>query len=170
MALDIDGSAVLRSIVQQPDAFPDVSAEINKVARALVAKQLKAKATTLDRVRRVQEALGEPAFKLIIDGLTDAEAKSLAAKLDKSHPDLKAGTAAWRRGHIVALAAGAEPAAKPDKPKKVSAAKKEASEQPASKRAIRSKALAAVWDGKNVDDEQEGAPQKPAGTRSPSRR
>lgn len=169
MALDIDGSAVLRSVLEQPEAFPDLASEINKVARALVTKQLKARGASLDRVRRIQAAIGRAGFRLVIDGLKDAETKTLLAKVDKNHPDLKSGTGAWRRGRIVELADGAEPAQKPDKAR--GPAPTEGSlARPGAKRAIRSKALAVTWDGKNIDDEPEVAPQNPAAKRSTPRR
>lgn len=151
MALDLDGAAVLRSIVEDPSAFPDIATELNKVARALVAKQLKAKSATLERVRRVQGAVGGPAFRLVIDGLSDAEVKSLAGRLDRNHPDITAGTADWRRRHIVTLASGADPAPKPQKPK-APGKKASAPARPKPRRALGSKAMAAVWDGKDRDD------------------
>src|ERR671933_209481 len=104
MALDIDGFAVLRAIVQEPDAFSAIRTDATKAARALVTKQLKAKALTVDGLRRVRTALGEHPFALVVDGLSDTDIKSITGKLDKHHPELKAASASWRRGHLVRLA------------------------------------------------------------------
>jgi hypothetical protein len=54
-----------------------------------VIKQLKAKNTGLHSVRDIRKAIGADAFGLIMDGMTDAQVKSLVSKLDKKHPELK---------------------------------------------------------------------------------
>lgn len=173
MALDVDGFAVLRAIVQDPDAFGAIRTEATKAARALVTKQLKAKTLTVDGLKRVRTALGDHPFALVVDGLSDADVKSITSRLDKHHPDLKSASASWRRGHMVALAKDVEPSVKP--PRRTSSAKRSAPKPrapgtPAIERALNSRAMAAVWDGKNVDDEPEAAAQKPAGKRSAPRR
>lgn len=152
MALEIDGFAVLRSILDERSAFPDISSDINKAARALVIKQLKAKGTTLAGMRRIGACLGNAAFKLIVDRLTDAEAKSLLAKLDRHHPDLKTGTTGWRRRQILDLVAGTEPVLKVGKAR-ATRTKKSAQPQTKAKRPVGNTAMAAVWDGRNIDDE-----------------
>lgn len=149
MALDVDGLEILKAIVARPEAFPDIRAEVAKTARALVVKQLKAKTLPLPGLRLVRASLGAETFSLVVDGLTDAESKSLVTRLDKNHPDLKAATADWPRRHLVALAGGTDPVAKAAatsaKPKAA------APKKPKSTRALGSAAFAATWDGKDHD-------------------
>jgi len=106
MALDVDGFAVFRSIGSHPDTFTAIAPDLAKVARTLVVKQIRHKHTGLKAVRDIRTAVGPEAFSLIADGLTDAQVKSLAAKLDKHNSELKASTGARRRLHILALAEG----------------------------------------------------------------
>ncbi|KQT77884.1 hypothetical protein [Methylobacterium sp. Leaf466] len=94
----------------------------------------------------------------MVDGLTDAESRTLVARLDKNHPDLKAATPDWPRRHLVALAGGtdpvakvaAKPATKPSEPKAL------APKKPKSTRALGSAAFAATWDGKDHDAKPKG--------------
>ena len=145
--IDIDGLAVLRAIVGHAQSFPDIGKEINKVARSLTTKQLKAKSMSLDKARTIRDAIGGPAFVLVVDGMTDAETKALATKLDRHHPELEDATADWRRRRIIALAGSeAQPEPKPAK----RAAKKApvatmAPEPPKIRRALSSKSAEAVW-------------------------
>ncbi|GJE58239.1 hypothetical protein [Methylobacterium trifolii] len=149
MALDVDGYAVLKAVAAAPDAFPDIRADVAKAGRALVVKQLKAKALPLPALRRIRDILGAESFALIVDGLTDAEAKGLVTRLDKHHPDLKAASAAWHRRRIGALADREEPAgkAKAAKNAKAPAAEK----APKAERALGSRPFSATWDGKDHD-------------------
>jgi hypothetical protein len=129
MRIDIDGFAVLRGIGAHRAAFPDLGAEAAKTARALVTRQIAAKATGLKSLRDIRSAIGDDAFALILDGLTDAQIASLVTKLDKNHPERASAKPDWRRRHVAALVNGSvEPAAKaagkmtkepkPPKPKK----------------------------------------------------
>ena len=125
MALDVDGFAVLRSIGSHPDTFAAIAAELAKTARNLVIKQIGHKDTGLKAVRDIHAAVGEEAFRLIADGMSDAQIKSLVTRLDKHNPELKTSNGAARRRHVLALAEGsAEPsqkqktARKPVQPKK----------------------------------------------------
>jgi hypothetical protein len=112
MAIDLDGFDVLGAIARSPSAFHDVRADVGKYARALVVGQLK-KRPELDAVRAVNDALGKSAFSLVVDGMKDAEVKTLLGKLDKNHPELKGATSEWRRDHLRRLATGAaDPTAK----------------------------------------------------------
>src|SRR5262245_32290121 len=130
MPLDIDGLAVLRSIAAHPSIFSEVAAEAAKAARALVTKQIKSKGSTLKCLRDVRKALGADVFSLILDGVPDAQVKSLVTKFDKHHPDLKTSTSQWRRRQLSALAEGSvEPTLKPKPTPKAKAAKKAASKQ-----------------------------------------
>jgi hypothetical protein len=116
MPIDIDGPAVLRAISENPTAFPDLAADLNAVARKLVVKQLKAKGTTLELVRRIYSAIGSGAFPLILDDLGNSGGASFAKKLDKDNSNLPTAEPECRK-HIVLLASGAvPPAVKPLKP------------------------------------------------------
>src|SRR5262245_16056159 len=106
MALDVDGFAVLRSIGSHTEAFAAIVADVAKSARTLVVKQIAHKGTELKAVRAIRAAVGPEAFGLITDGMSDAQIKALALRLDKHNPDLKTATGAVRRGHVRALADG----------------------------------------------------------------
>ncbi|MGO8840176.1 MAG: hypothetical protein ACLQF1_03295 [Methyloceanibacter sp.] len=116
MPLNLDGMVVLRAIAANSRLFADVVPDASKHARSLVTKQLKAKTSDLSTLRAVKKALGGAPFTLIVDGMSDSEVRSLVRKLDKYHPDIKAGTPTWGRTHLRALADGnAEPTEKPQK-------------------------------------------------------
>lgn len=106
MALDVDGFAVFRSIGSHPDAFAAIAADVAKTARALVVKQIAHKDMGLKAVRDIRAAVGQEAFGLIMDGMSDAQIKSLAARLDRHNPKLKSSSGAARRLHMLALADG----------------------------------------------------------------
>jgi hypothetical protein len=150
MAVELDGYAVLRRIGKKPEAFPALALDTKKAARALVLKQLKAKAADVARLRTVRTALKPEAFDLVVDGLSDAEAKVLVAKFDKHHPQIKMLDAPARRAHLRALADGsAEPTAKPKAVPKAKAAKRPAAPPEPSKveeppKRLASLAMAAV--------------------------
>jgi hypothetical protein len=119
MALEFDGFEAWRAVAESPDDFASLRAEAAKSARAALVKYLKARTTGLAELRGARKALGKQTFGLLIDGMKDAEVKTLVARLDKHHPQLKAADAAWRRHHVMQLAKGdVEPALKPDKPAK----------------------------------------------------
>ncbi len=124
MSIALDGFEVLRQVGKHPSIFAPIRLDVDKQARALVVKCLKAKSVGLDLVRDIHKALGEEQFRLLVEGLKDAEAKSVVTRLDKHHPDVKGGTAMWRRQHLNALADGSsEPLAPPAKVKKAVAKK-----------------------------------------------
>jgi hypothetical protein len=127
MALDVDGFAVLRTIGVHPHIFRAIVADTAKAARTLVAKQIAHKNTGLKTVRDIRAAIGPDAFSLIMDGMSDAQIKSLTIKLDKHAAPAKAadGTA---RLHVLALADGSvqpseqpQDASRPARPKKAPA-------------------------------------------------
>lgn len=126
MALEFDGFEAWRAVAESPDSFASLRADAAKSARAALVKYLKAKTSGLADLRRARKALGKQTFGLLIDGMKDAEVKTLVARLDKHHPELKAANAAWRRQHVLQLIKGdVEPVPKPDKPaKKAKAAAK----------------------------------------------
>ncbi|GJD96676.1 hypothetical protein [Methylobacterium iners] len=158
MALDVDGYAVFQAITARPDVFPDIRAEVARTGRALVVKQLKAKSLGLPGLRRIRDTLGAERFALILDGLTEAEARSLVTRLDKHHPDLKTAPADWPRRHLAALATDAEPAAKGSVAS--GAARAVAPKTPKVTRALGSAAFAAAWDGKDHDPKPKKAKKK----------
>lgn len=113
MALDVDGFAVLRTIGVHPHIFKVITADVVKAARMLVARQIVHRDTGLKVVRDIRAAIGPEAFSLIIDGLTDAQIRSLRSRLDKHASRAKPadGTA---RLHVLALADGSvQPAEQP---------------------------------------------------------
>ncbi|MEH3145077.1 MAG: hypothetical protein PGN34_06950 [Methylobacterium frigidaeris] len=129
MALEIDGLAVLCAIAEAPEAFPAIRSEVTKAAQTLVVTQLKAKTLTVEGLRKVEAALGPQPLALILDGMKDAEVKSLVTRLDTHHPELKAAAPLEHRRRLRALAAGTDPvekpkpAAKPNAPARVASAK-----------------------------------------------
>jgi hypothetical protein len=144
MALEINGFAVLRSIAAHTAIFSEISADVNKAARALILKKLKSMKEGVKTVRDVRKALSDEAFGFVVDGMTDAEVRTIIGKLDKHHPELKTSNAAWRRQQLRALADGsAEPTVKIKKPAKPKSNKrsKAAPEEP---ERLSSAAMAAV--------------------------
>src|SRR5271156_2732106 len=126
MTLEIDGFAVFHCIGSNRSAFAGITADIVKAAKTLVVKQIKDKKTGLTALRDIRTALGAETFNLIADGMADTQIKSVAANLDKHHPELKTSNAAWQRRHVLALAGGSvEPMEKPK-----SAPKKEKTKKP----------------------------------------
>lgn len=122
MALDLDAFAVFRAIGTHAAQFNDVKADAAKAARALITKQIKAKGTNIAVMRALRKALGEESFALVVDGLKDAELKTLTVRFDKENPEIKTANPAWRRRHLMALVDGsAEPAAKAPKAAKAKA-------------------------------------------------
>jgi hypothetical protein len=114
MALDVDGFAVLRTIGVHPHIFKAIAADTAKAACTLVAKQITNKNTGLKAVRDIRAAIGREAFSLIMDGMSDAQIKSLMTRLDRHAAPAKItdGTA---RLHVLALADGsAQPLAQPE--------------------------------------------------------
>jgi hypothetical protein len=125
MTIALDGFEVLRRLGKHADVFAVVRADVDKQARALVVKCLKAQSIGFDAVREVYKVLGQEQFGLVLDGLKDAEVKTILTRLDKHHPELKGGTTAWRRKHLLELAKGSsDPSPSPTKPEKKAAAGK----------------------------------------------
>jgi len=116
MALDLDAFAVLGVIAENRALFADIQKDAGAAARACVVKKLKAKATDVPTLRALYAALGAESFSLVVDGLKDAELKTLIGKLDKYHPETKTKNFTLHRRQLRALAEGAaEPLAKPVK-------------------------------------------------------
>jgi hypothetical protein len=127
MSIALDGFEVFRKVGKHAEAFAPIRADVDKQARALVVKCLKAKVVGLDAVRDIREALGKEQFGLLLEGLKDPEVKSILTRIDKHHPELKGGSATWRRQHLGALAdASSTPHPPPVKAKKMAAKKSKA--------------------------------------------
>jgi hypothetical protein len=125
MSIALDGFEVFRQIGKHAELFAPIRIDIDKQARTLVVKCLKAKAVGLDALRDIRKALGKEQFELLLEGLKDTEAKSVLTRIDKYHPELKNSSAAWRRQHLGALADGSStPFVPPPKTKKAGAKKK----------------------------------------------
>ncbi|CCD88416.1 conserved protein of unknown function [Bradyrhizobium sp. ORS 285] len=124
MPIALNGFEVFEQVGKHANLFAPIRADVDKQARALLVKCLKHKSIGLDVLRDVREALGTSQFGLILEGLKDAEVKSVVTRLDKHHPELKKSSAGWRRDHLNALADGsALPSPAPTKAK-ASTAKK----------------------------------------------
>lgn len=148
MPLDLDGLAILKAILSAPDAFPDIGGEAARAARTLVVRQLKTKTLPLAGLRRVYEVLGHEVFTLVVDDLTETEARRLVARFDPRHPDGRTAPAHWLRRQVVALAGGAGPSTGGEIPK---TPRSSPSATPPAVRAIGSPAFTARWDGKDHD-------------------
>jgi hypothetical protein len=126
MSIALDGFEVFRQLGKHAEVFAPIRADVDKQARTLVVKCLKAKAVGLDAFREIRKALGKEQFELLIEGLKDTEAKSVLTRIDKHHPELKSASAAWRRQQLGALADGSStPSAAPTRAKKASKKKAE---------------------------------------------
>lgn len=114
MTSELDGFKALRRIGKHAADFPDVAIDATRAARTLVAKQLKAKSTSLQALRKIHEAVGGKTFVLLVEGMSDADVAALVTRFDPHHLELRTATPAWRRARLAALASGeAEPANKP---------------------------------------------------------
>jgi hypothetical protein len=117
---ELDPYAVLRAIGEHPEAFAEIDTAVAKAARDLILKQLKSKSLTIEDARVIREAIGPDAFDPIVEGLPAAGLKSIVAKFDKHHPELKGSSPAWLRQHLGSLLGGTagptQKAAKPRRP------------------------------------------------------
>jgi len=149
MALDVDGFVALGAIARSPEVFPDIRADLARTVRALVVKQLKVKNLTIDGLRRVRRCLGAETYVLIVDGLSEAEARTLIGRLDQHHAEAKLAKADWLRRRLADLAAGAEPAVRAKAPPQRRSGS--AAESRSVARALGSPAFTASWDRKDHD-------------------
>lgn len=133
MALEFDGFDAWRAIADSPETFAGLRADAAKSARTALVKYLKTRTLGIPDLRSARKALGKDLFRLLVDGMKDAELKTLLARLDKHHPELKTGDAAWRRQHFLLLVKGdVEPAPKPEKAAKKAKAARKPKEAPQS--------------------------------------
>lgn len=124
MALEVDGFAVLRVIGVHPHIFKATVADTARAARRLVARQIAHKNTGLKTVRDIRGLLGPEVFSLIIDGMSDAQIRSLTARLDRHAAPAKIADGTARR-HVLALADGSVlPAVQPADPLQIVRPKK----------------------------------------------
>ena len=124
MALEVDGFVVLRTIGVHPHIFKAVVADTAMAARRLVVRQISHKNTGLKTVRDIRGLLGPEAFSLIIDGMSDAQIRSLTTRLDQHAAPAKIADGTARR-HVLALADGSvQPAAQPADPPRIVRPKK----------------------------------------------
>jgi hypothetical protein len=131
MAREFDGFEVWRAIAESPDIFTALRADAAKSARTALVKYLRLRTLGLADVRAVRKALGKTLFRLLVDGMTDAEVTTLLARLDKHHAGLNTAEATWKRQHLLALAKGdAEPTPKPEKPARKWRAERKPQEAP----------------------------------------
>jgi hypothetical protein len=121
MSIALDGFDVLRRLGAHAGIFTSIRSDVDKAARMLVVKCLKAKSVGIDALRDIQKALGDNSFELVLEGLKDGEVTSVLMRLDQHRPQLKGEAPAWRRQHLKSLAAGtSQPSAPPPKQAKVS--------------------------------------------------
>src|ERR1700761_4322001 len=106
MPIALDGFEVFRQIGKHAETFAPIRADVDKQARTLLAKCLKAKAVGLDALHDIRKALGKEPFELLLESLKDTEVKGVLTRIDKHHLEIKSASAAWRREHLGALADG----------------------------------------------------------------
>ena len=116
MPMRLDGVDVLRRIIDRSDVFP-MPSDLDTLARKIVVARMKA-LTSVSEVRMVYSILGEENFKMLADGITDAEAKTILTKVDKENKEAKTAGGPAQRVLLVELATGrTEPLAKAIKEK-----------------------------------------------------
>jgi hypothetical protein len=131
MALEFDGFEAWQAIADHPDTFASLRADAARSARAALVKYLKTRTLGIPELRAARKALGKDLFRLLVDGMKDAEVKALVARLDRHHPGQKVADPGWRRQHFLLLVKGdAEPAAKPVKPAKKAKTPREPKDAP----------------------------------------
>jgi hypothetical protein len=126
MAIRLDGFAILKAVGNHADLFSESCDVVDAASLKIIATQLKSKALDLERLRQTYKALGADGFTLILEHLADTIPKALVRRIDPHHAQTPAGSAAWTRSHLVALASGtANPEPRPQKAEgKTEAAKK----------------------------------------------
>ncbi len=138
MPLELDGREVLRILIDSPEAFPESHAELGRVAQTLVVKQLRQRSLGIEGLRGVLSALGHDNFLLVADAMSEQEVRSLAQRMDPHHASLRGADASWVRGHLLQLAEGDL------EPEKKTEGKSRAAREPAVRRTMSSRAMAAI--------------------------
>jgi len=108
-SIDVDGPAVLRAIVDNPEVFPDIKVEIIDSALKLVTAQLKAKTISLPAVQDIYRAIGEKDLERVLESVADKQISTLVKKLDANNADVTTATPQWNRKHILNLTSGFTP-------------------------------------------------------------
>ncbi len=138
MPLELDGKEVLRILIDAPEVFPASHSELSRTAQSLVVKQLRQRSLGIEGLRSVAAVLGHNNFLLVADGMSDAEVRSLALRIDPYHLSLRMADPSWVRGHLLQLAGGdLDP-----EPKDKTAVKK--AKAPPATRTMSSRAMAAI--------------------------
>jgi hypothetical protein len=107
MGVNVNGFAVLGAISSNPDIFKSIKPDACKAATALVLTALKEKSLDLAQVRKIHRAVGAESFDLVLDGMKDAQLRSLLKTLDKHQTEIQDSTAREQRDHLDALILGA---------------------------------------------------------------
>ena len=111
----------MRMMASPPGIHVSADVRIDSARRPGVTAMMSAASSV------VSEAVGPNAFDPIVEGLPAAGLKSIVAKLDKHHPELKGSTPAWQRKHLRSLLGGTtEPTQKATEPKRPGAQPKAA--------------------------------------------
>ena len=151
MAFDLDGLAVLAGMAAKPERFAGFNVEATKIARTLLTKLLKNKATTLQNVRDMAAALPAGTLAHVTDGLSEAELGALAIRFDAQNSIAKGKDRQAKSLLVAALISGeAQPAPKAGSrggeasaPKGAQTKRRPSSGVEAAKKIIRSKAMGA---------------------------
>lgn len=106
MALDLHAFETWRAIAGNAELFAAAEGQAARAARQVVTACLKAKTTGLAQVVRMRAALGAQAFGLILDGMADAQIRTLVKRFDPHNGAAGKATPQGRRQHLLALAAG----------------------------------------------------------------
>jgi hypothetical protein len=121
----LGGYELLSIIGGHRDIFAEQQAAVDKAATAILLSRIKSKIFKLDQSRQLLEAIGPEFFALALDILSDADLAKLLKKLDPHYSPPTPTDSTRLRHHAIALAGGqAQPAPKPPKPSKKSAAPK----------------------------------------------
>lgn len=116
----------LRLMLDRPELFAAVAKDLERQARALLKKQVKA-LRTADAAAELGGALGPSPLSIALEGLTLPEVAALLAKLDKHHEGLDALSPLAQRQHLAGLFDGT---VKPVKPARAAPARKPPKEPP----------------------------------------
>ncbi|MEO1330046.1 MAG: hypothetical protein AAFW46_10320 [Pseudomonadota bacterium] len=106
-----DAFRLLGALGAQSELLSDLAPEARRAGLFLVRKALKAPELTLDRLKALQAAIGEPAMAEAVSGLSRTAAGEIVKRLDRRNPHARGPAHAldetWARARILALATGA---------------------------------------------------------------
>ena len=123
MAMEVNGPAILDTLLKDPAVFLITKSQINSLAQMVVVASLKSKDLKLAAVQTLSSKIGKSDFALILDNLKPTELKALSKKLDAYHENINSADSSWYRTHIADLAGGASEPIAPSirKPKRAAA-------------------------------------------------